>query len=106
MTENRNPTYINVEPGKSDDLHQVTQYDNLDLTHKHQGQDEETRDQNPLYEQVQEEQEVTKSYDPSEGNQLRQATDYEEIKQDPTKVYDDLQHYHQQEHPYSDLSTK
>ena len=103
MTENKNPTYMNAEPEKSD-LDQVTQYVNSNA----ERQDEEASDQNTLYEHVQGKQgnePDIAAYDPSGGNQQRQATEYEEIKQDQTNVYDDLQD-HQQEHPYADLSSK
>ena len=90
MTENRNPTYLNVEPMKSDDLYQITHYENSGVTEKPERHVEEPTEQNTVYE--------------IQGNEQDITTD---IKQDPLKVYDDLQHHHHhQEHPYADLSTK
>ena len=105
MTENTNPTYLNVEPMKSDDLHQITHYENSGVTEKPERQGEEPTEHNTVYEKIQgNEQEITTAYEPSEGKK-GQAMEYMEYE--AIKVYDELQdHHHQQEHPYADLSTK
>ena len=79
MTENRNPTYLNVEPMKSDDLHQITHYENSGVTEKPERKGEETTEQNTVYEKIQgNEQEITTAYEPSEGKQQGNV-EYEDI---------------------------
>ena len=94
--DNKNPTYMNSEPGSDLDL--VTHYENSEVTQKSQ----ESEYQNTIYEQVQANEQIT-SY---EGNQQGQATNYEEIKQSSSNVYEDLQQGNHLEHPYADVSAE
>ena len=98
--DNKNPTYMNSEPGS--DFHLVTHYENTDVTLKPERQDEESKYHNTVYEQIQANEQIT-AY---EGNQQEQATNYEEIKQGSSNVYEDLQQVNQLEHPYADLSVE
>ena len=98
--ENKNPTYMNSKSGS--DVHLVTYYENSEVTQKQERQDEESKYQNTVYEQIQANEQIT-AY---EGNQQGQATNYEEIKQGSSNVYEDIQQVNQLEHPYADLSVE
>ena len=48
MTENRNPTYLNVEPMKSENLHQIIHYEYYGVTEKPEREGEEASEQNTV----------------------------------------------------------
>ena len=75
MSKNTNPTHMNAEPDKSDDLHKVCHYENSKVHTEGKNQDEQTRDQV-----------------------------YESMNLEPIQVYEHIHQHHQDEHPYADLS--
>ena len=86
-TENTNHTYMNVQEGNlSDNIRQVSHYENSDVTQNHEKRDEEGTEVTKVYEEVQGNEHKETVYEAFQGNGPEQVTEYEEIKLDPINM--------------------